>query len=175
MKETLGATDADLARREDIRYDRFGVRGLSNTPAVRSEWSKERHLRPVGRNSKDPESESEASSDMDDDGDGDDDDEEEILPRVGDASSTMAEGKAVAASASKGESATGSNQLGYKRVRRVFEVPGDEKEESKVLEVLIFSLPICLRGGLDSSKSLPEQISKKKKNIVHPSNVCSTF
>jgi hypothetical protein len=136
MKETLGATDADLARREDIRYDRFGVRGLGNTPAVRSEWSKERHLRPVGRNSKDPESESEVSSDMDDDEDGDDedgddDDEEEILPRVGDASSTMAKGKAVAAGSSKGESATGSNQLDMKEFEEFLRFQKMKKRRAK--------------------------------------------
>jgi len=131
MKETLGATEADLARREDIRYDRFGVRGLSNTPAVRSEWSKERHLRPVGRNSKDPESESEVSSDMDDDEDGDDDDEEEILPRVGDASSTMAKGKAVAAGSSKGESATGSNQLEMKEFEEFLRFQEMKKKRAK--------------------------------------------
>lgn len=49
------------------------------------------------------------SSDMDDDEDGNDDNKEEILPRVGDASSITAKGKAVAAGSSKGESATGSN------------------------------------------------------------------
>jgi hypothetical protein len=112
MKETLGAIDADLARREETRHDRFGARRSSNTPAVSSDWSKDRYLRPTGRNSKDPESESEVLSDMDDEDD--DDDEEDILPRVGDATSTTTQGKAAAAGSSKGKSVTGSNQLDMK-------------------------------------------------------------
>jgi len=133
MKATLGATDADLARREDIRYDRFGIRGLRNTPAVRSEWSKERHLRPVGRNSKDPESESEVSSDTDDgeDGNDDEDDEEETLPHPGDASSTIAKGKAVATGSSKGESATGSNQLDMKEFEEFLRFQEMKKKRAK--------------------------------------------
>ncbi|KAH6693395.1 P-loop containing nucleoside triphosphate hydrolase protein [Leptodontidium sp. MPI-SDFR-AT-0119] len=114
MKDTLGATDADLARREDIRYDRFGGYDTSNTPAFGSTRSREGNLRPAGRNSKDPESESESeeSFDMDNEEDGDDNDEEkETLPRVGDTYSATAKDKHVVVGSSKGQSATGSSQV----------------------------------------------------------------
>lgn len=76
MKKTLGATEADLARREDIRYDRFGVHGSRETLLpVRSDRSKYRHSRSAGRNAKDPESEDEESSEASDEDDDDNDDE----------------------------------------------------------------------------------------------------
>jgi hypothetical protein len=76
MKETLGATEADLARREDIRHDRFGVHQSSKTPSLRPERSNHRRSRLAGRNSKDPESEGEDSSEESEDDDEDEDDEE---------------------------------------------------------------------------------------------------
>jgi hypothetical protein len=73
MTETLGAIEADLARREDIRYDRFGVHESSKAPPVRSERVKQRYSRIGGRNAKDPESGGEDSSEESED---DDEDEE---------------------------------------------------------------------------------------------------
>jgi hypothetical protein len=76
MKETLGATEADLARREDIQYDRFGVGGSSKTPPARPERSKHRRSRLAGRNAKDLESEGEDSPEESEDDDEDEEDEE---------------------------------------------------------------------------------------------------
>jgi hypothetical protein len=75
MKETLGATEADLARREDIRYDKFGVPELSKAPPARPERTKHRYSRLAGRNAKDPESDNEDSSEESEDEDEDDDEE----------------------------------------------------------------------------------------------------
>lgn len=100
MKETLGATDADLARREDIRYDRFGVQPSINTPAIRPEWSKDRHSRHAGRNAKDPESESEESSKTSDD-EVEDDEDQDFSLHVGDSVSIKPQGKMVVAGSSK--------------------------------------------------------------------------
>jgi hypothetical protein len=105
MKETLGATDADLARREDLRYDRFGVHGLSKTPPVTSDWSKDRHFRHAGRNAKDPESEGEDSSEGSDDDDEDDEDDD-MAKDFRYSVSTKPRGKMDAAGPSEGGNAT---------------------------------------------------------------------
>lgn len=75
MKETLGATDADLARREDIRLDSFDR--SSKTPRARSVRSRDKY--PRRRNAKDPESDEPDFSATDDDDDDDDDDDEEDI------------------------------------------------------------------------------------------------
>jgi len=118
MKETLGATEADVAWREDIRYDRFGVSDRGKNSAFHSAQSQERHLRPARRNTKDPESEAEESSDTDDDANGDDDDddddddeEEKALPRIRDAYGSIAKGKSVGVGSSRDEGVTVSSQM----------------------------------------------------------------
>ena len=69
MKETLGAVDAELARREGTRHDRFG----DHSGAVNTERSKETMYRPSRRNAKDPESEDDDSSDTSEDEEEEDD------------------------------------------------------------------------------------------------------
>ena len=73
MKETLGAVDAELARREETRHDRFG----SHARSTRAERSKETVYRRSGGNMNDPESEDDDSSDASENSDSDNDDEEE--------------------------------------------------------------------------------------------------
>src|SRR5690348_13165548 len=58
LKKTLGAVDADLARREETRYDRFASPAASQTqpPITKKMQYRSR------RNAKDPESEAEEES-----------------------------------------------------------------------------------------------------------------
>jgi hypothetical protein len=72
LKHTLGDTDADIARKENIRSDYFNSPALNKTSKMAS--------RPRRHNRKDPQSETEDSvddSEEDDDDDDDDDDSEE--------------------------------------------------------------------------------------------------
>jgi hypothetical protein len=75
LKNTLGAVDADLARREQTRFDRFVSPAASKTqPSI----SKQMSSRSPRRNAKDPESEAEEDTmDESEDEDEDEDDEEE--------------------------------------------------------------------------------------------------
>lgn len=132
MKETLGATEADLAWREDVRYDRYGGHMSSNAPVARSNWGNERHHRHVGRNRKDPESESELSSDIEDDEDSDDVQDDEVLSRARDTGgSTTAKGKAVTRDPSGGESGTVLDQSHTKEYEDFLKFREAQKKRAK--------------------------------------------
>jgi hypothetical protein len=73
LKNTLGAVDADLARREQTRFDRFISPAANKTqPSITKQMSS----RSPRRNAKDPESEAEEDT-VDESEDEDEDEEEE--------------------------------------------------------------------------------------------------
>jgi hypothetical protein len=75
LKDTLGALDVDLARREELRSDDYEVR-----KAAKALSALKKSVRAQKRNTRDPESESEVTSDAsseDDSNDSDDTDEDE--------------------------------------------------------------------------------------------------
>ncbi|KAN0108850.1 hypothetical protein V8E51_008592 [Hyaloscypha variabilis] len=95
LKLTLGGTDADMARKEQMRSDHFGNHNIGKAQAT-----SRAALRPMRRNAKDVESEEEEEendSEEEEDDDEDDDEDEEDEPKN--------HGKATASSSSKGETA----------------------------------------------------------------------
>jgi hypothetical protein len=95
LKLTLGGTDADMARKEQMRSDHFGNHNIGKAQAT-----SRAALRPMRRNAKDIESEEEEEendSEEEEDDDEDDDEDEEDEPKN--------HGKATASSSSKGETA----------------------------------------------------------------------
>lgn len=101
LKNTLGGTDADIARREQMRSDYFGVQSVG-----KAHTTPRTSVRPRKRNAKDPESDLEVFSDEsesdEDEEDDDEEDEEDIL-------GNDKQSKATASSSSK-SAATGGKK-----------------------------------------------------------------
>ncbi|KUJ07778.1 uncharacterized protein LY89DRAFT_660043 [Mollisia scopiformis] len=72
LKHTLGDTDADIARKENMRSDYFGAQHVGKPPSVARSG-----LRPSRRNGRDPESDFEVASETEEEDEDEDEDEED--------------------------------------------------------------------------------------------------
>jgi hypothetical protein len=95
LKHTLGGTDADMARKEQMRSDHFGIHNIGKAPATTRAAPP-----PMRRNARDLESEVE---DPTDDSDEDDEDEEDDEEDEDDIVGTSKQGKATASTSSRPE------------------------------------------------------------------------
>jgi hypothetical protein len=121
LKHTLGDVDADLARKEGIRSDYYGIQTVGKVPSV-----SRTALRTGRRNGRDLESDLEVPSEGSEDDDDDEEDEEDENSKQIKATPSSSS-KSATTGGTKEES--GENDTDYgSSIQEVFAVPEDGKE-----------------------------------------------